>query len=257
MEETMERTQLQTVQEFTLPEVSPATDDAIVAYLRRNYKFAEIAAEAERDALILNICDRFGITLSEQELQAAGNEFRLEHRLLGGAETLAWLSQQRISVEDWSQGIRVELLKKKLKEHLFSDQVDTHYLSNRKDYKRVAISRIIVKNLTDALKIVQKLREEPALFCALALEYSNSQATKEKGGFAGINFLSRLMPEIKQAIFEAQEGQIVGPIETKLGYHIIKVEKLFPVELNELVRQEVLDTLFQGWLKEQGFSTHR
>lgn len=85
-------------------------------------------------------------------------------------ETLAWLQEQRITVEDWSQGIRVDLLTKKLKEHLFGDTVDAHYISNRNDYKRVALSQILVRELPDALKVAHALREENASFCALALE---------------------------------------------------------------------------------------
>lgn len=53
-----------------------------------------------------------------------------------------------------------------------------------------------------------------------------------------------------QAIADAQEGEIIAPIQTKLGYHIIKIEKWFPAELSELVREDILDVLFEGWLKK-------
>ncbi|MFB2879428.1 peptidylprolyl isomerase [Floridanema aerugineum] len=56
------------------------------------------------------------------------------------------------------------------------------------------------------------------------------------------------MPEIAEAILEAKEGEAIGPIQTKLGYHIVKIEKWFPIELNE-VREQVLETLFQEWLE--------
>jgi hypothetical protein len=144
MPETLEVTELQSVQESGLPEISPATDAEILAYLRRSHKIAEIAASAEHEALILALCEQRSITVSEEELQAAGNEFRLKHKLLGASETLSWLSEQRITVEDWTQGIRVALLIKNLKEHLFGASVDGHYLSNRKDYRRIAFSQILV-----------------------------------------------------------------------------------------------------------------
>ena len=257
MQETLEAMQLKSVQKSGLPEISPATDADILAYLRRSHKIAEIAALAEHEALILALCEQRGITVSEEELQAAGNEFRLKHKLLGTSETLAWLQEQRITVEDWTQGIRVALLIKNLKEHLFGASVDSHYLSNRKDYRRIALSQILVRDLTDALKIVSKLQEDKAAFCALAIEYSKGQQSKEKGGFAGIHFLSKLMPEVAQAISEATAGEVIGPLQTKLGYHIIKIEKWFPVELNESVREEILESLFRAWLREQSTSAHR
>ena len=246
----MSTTKLQPEQEFALPAVSPATHEDIIAYLRRSYKLAEISALAERDALILDVCDRLGITISDEELQAAGDTFRLDHKLLGASETLAWLQQQQITVEDWSQGIRVILLTKKLKEHLFRDAIDTHYVSNRNNYKRVALSQILVRDLPDALKVAHALREENASFCALALEYSKGKQSKENGGFVGICFIAKLLPEIAQAISEAKEGEAIGPIQSKLGYHIVRVEKWFLTELNELVREEILDSLFQNWLQE-------
>jgi len=251
MQETLEATQLPSGQESVLSAISPATDEDIIAYLRRSHKIGEIAALAEREALILALCEQHSITVSDDQLQEAGDAFRREHRMLGASETLSWLSKHRITVEDWTQGIRFALLEKKLKEHLFGASVDSHYLSNRKDYRRIALSQILVRELPDALKIVSKLQEDKAAFCALAIEYSKGQQSKEKGGFAGIHFLSKLMPEVAQAVSDVKEGEVIAPIETKLGYHIIKIEKWFPVELSESVREEILESLFQAWLREQ------
>jgi parvulin-like peptidyl-prolyl isomerase len=245
---TSEKTEFEFTEKLVLPKISPATNENIISYLRRSYKLAEIATLAERDALILKVCDRLAITISDEELQAAGDTFRLEHKLLGASETLAWLQEQRITVEDWSQGIRVALLTKKLKEHLFGDAVDAHYISNRNDYKRVALSQILVRDLPDALEVAHALREENASFCGLALEYSKGKQSKENGGFVGICFVAKLLPKIAQAISEAKEGEVIGPIQTQLGYHIIRVEKTFPIELTESVRKEILNSLFQSWL---------
>ena len=112
---------------FQHPDITRATDDEIANYLRRTYKIAEIAVSIEQDAIIIKTCEELGLIVSDEELQAAGDAFRLEHKLLGAAKTLAWLEQQRISAEDWTQGIRIKLLTQKLKEHLFADAIDAHY----------------------------------------------------------------------------------------------------------------------------------
>ncbi|WP_416212546.1 peptidylprolyl isomerase [Nostoc sp. ChiQUE01b] len=240
--------ELESTDKFVLPEIALATNEDVIAYLRRSHKIAEITVLAERDALVLSLCEQFDITISDEELQAAGDTFRLEHKLLGASETLAWLQKQQISVEDWTQGFRVALLTNKLKEHLFGDSVDSHYLSNRNHYKRVALSQILVSDLTDALKIIYTIREENASFCALALEHSKGKQSRDNGGFVGIRFLSELMPEIAQVIALAKEGEVIEPVQTKLGYHILRIEKWFPAELSE-IREQVLETLFQAWLK--------
>lgn len=238
----------ETLEKLVFPEILPASDEAVVAYLRHSYKFAEMAALAERDTLILAVCQQLGISISDEELQVAGDAFRLEHKLLGASETLAWLGKQRISPEDWSQGIRVSLLTHKLKEHLFGEAVDNYYMTNRDDYRRVALSQILVRDLTEALKIAQSLSVENASFCALALEHSKGKRSQQNAGFVGIQFLAELLPEIAKAVAEAKEGEVVGPIQTKLGYHILRIEKRFSAELGE-VREQVLESLFQAWLQ--------
>ncbi|WP_375443204.1 peptidylprolyl isomerase [uncultured Nostoc sp.] len=240
--------ELKSIEKFALPEIALATNEDVIVYLRYSHKIAEYAALAEHDALVLRICEEFGITIADEELQAAGDTFRLEHKLLGVSETLAWLQKQRISVEDWSKGIRLDLLTKKLKEYLFGDAVDSHYLSNRQDYQRVALSQILVSDITEAQKVTYAIRESNESFCALALEYSKGKQSKQNGGFVGIRFLSELMSEITQAIAQAKEGEVIGPIQTKLGYHILKIEKYFPTEFNES-REQILESLFQNWLQ--------
>ena len=238
-----------TLEKLTLPKISPATNEEIIAYLRHSHQIAEIAASAEREGLFFKLCEQLGITVSDEELQAAGDAFREEHQLLEASETMAWLEKQRISVEDWSQGIRVSLLTQKLQEHLFGEMVDDHYMSNRDDYQRVALSQILVRDLTEARKIAKALREENASFCALALEHSKGKQSREKGGFTGIRFLRQMLPEIAEAIAGAKEGELIGPVQTELAYHILKVEKWFPAQMSQ-VREQVLESLFQAWLQK-------
>ncbi len=257
MKNSLEKAELPIFQEFTPPEVSAATDEDIIAYLRYSCRMAEIAALAERNALILDACKQLDVTVSDEELQAAGDAFRLDHKLLGAAETIAWLSQQRIAVEDWSQGIIVKLLTKKLKEHLFGAYLDTHYLQNRHDYRRVALSQILLHDIADAQKVMRAIREEQASFCALSLEYSKGKQSRESGGFVGIRFVTELIPEIAKVIGEAKKGEVLEPIHTKLGYHIIKVEKWFPIELSESVREQILESLFQAWLQGKSNSKYK
>jgi parvulin-like peptidyl-prolyl isomerase len=121
-------------------------------------------------------------------------------------------------------------------------------LTNREEYHRAAFSQILVSELPDAWQIVQKLRSGQASFCAMALEHSKAQLSRKQGGFVGVRFLSTLMSEIKEAITGVAEGEIIDPIKTHLGYHVLRIEKWFPPTLNEAVLEEILEVLFQQWL---------
>ncbi len=246
-------------QEFSFPEIPPVTEKDAIAYLRRSAKFAEIAAAAEWDALILAICEQLGVDVSEEEWQEAGDDFRQKHKLWGIEETMAWLNQQRISIEEWSEGVRVALLEKKLKESLFGAATDGEYTVNRDRYARIALSQILVPDLATAWKIVQILREGHASFCTLALEYSKGKQSQENGGFVGVRYVVELLPEIAEAVNNAKEGEIIGPVQSSLGYHVLRVEKCFPIELNQQVREQVMNASFQLWLqawKEKKFQNY-
>ncbi|QIR37105.1 peptidylprolyl isomerase [Tolypothrix sp. PCC 7910] len=244
---------LDSIPQLTFPKITPASDEDILAYLRHSFTIATIAAAAEQNTYILKVCEHLGITVTDEELQAAGDLFRQNHKLLGVSETIAWLTQQRITAEDWTQGIRLSLLTQKLKEHLFGENVGAHYINNRDNYQRVALSQILVKNLTTANNIVQLLQANQVSFPALALEYSQGKQSKENGGFVGIRFLAELLPEIATAITDVHEGEIVGPIQTPIGYHILRIEKWLPANLSE-IREEILESLFQAWLQTKQLS---
>jgi parvulin-like peptidyl-prolyl isomerase len=238
--------------ELAAPKVEPVSDPEILHYLRCSFKIAEVATLAEQELVVIQACEQLGLTVLDQELQAAGDAFRLEHKLAGASETFAWLEKQRITVEEWSEGVRNQLLKQKLKERLFSNAIDIHYLGYRQEYDRVALSQILVQDLASAIKIVHTLKDTPTAFCALALEHSQAQNSRQNGGFVGVRFVSELLPEIKQAIADRQEGELIGPVQTQLGYHILKLEKRFPTHLSEAVRTEIMNTLFQAWLQTDG-----
>ena len=60
-----------------------------------------------------------------------------------------------------------------------------------------------------------------------------------------------LSPQMEAAVFGSDEGDVVGPIKTYMGYHIIKVEKILPGELNERTKAVIKNVLFGNWLAEE------
>jgi parvulin-like peptidyl-prolyl isomerase len=234
----------------TIEPSTQTTDDAIAAYLRRTLQFAVFASLHQQEVMILKVCESLNLTVSDAEIQAYGDEFRWQHRLLGAADTVAWLAQQQISIEDWAEGLRIELLTAKLKEHLFGGVIDSTYISDRQKFRRVALSQILLQDSLEALKIKQQLEQDISLFCKIALEHSQASASKNNGGFLGIRFVADLIPAIQEVIVDANEGELLGPIQTELGYHLVKVEKIFPVALDKPVRAKLMDYLWQNWLQE-------
>lgn len=231
-------------------EIEPATELQIIDYLKSSRQYIKLATEVESNNVLQNIGKQLNIQVSEDEIQEFGDNFRKENRLYGESETLDWLSAQRIDAEDWSKGIYLQILIQKIKESVVGASVDSYYMSNRSICRRVALSQILVGDLTTATKIVESVRNKNESFCALALEFSQGKQSKENGGFAGIKFVAELLPEIATAIEQAEAGCVLDPVQSRLGYHILRVEKWFPPALNE-IRESLIDYLFQSWIGDR------
>ena len=68
-----------------------------------------------------------------------------------------------------------------------------------------------------------------------------------KGGNLGWFNRGQLLPEFEVASFDAKEGDIVGPILTEYGFHVIKVNEKRAVEDNEQVNaSHILLTIQPG-----------
>jgi parvulin-like peptidyl-prolyl isomerase len=233
-----------------LPKIEPANDQQVLDCLKSSQQYTAFAAEAERNLLIENIAKQLNITVSEDEIQEFADNFRKKNKLYGETETMEWLSMQRITTEDWSKGVYLQLLTHKVKEEIAGENADSYYFANRNACRRVAVSQILVDNLTTAMKVVESIRQQKDSFCALALDFSQGKQSRENGGFAGVKFVAELLPEVAAAIEEAAIGEVLDPVKSKIGYHILRVEKWYPAEFTE-VRDAVIDYLFHAWVSEK------
>ena len=78
-------------------------------------------------------------------------------------------------------------------------------------------------------------------FEKLARAYSDDQTSKTKGGDLGYFAPGRMVPEFEGAAFYTDPGEITDIVETKYGYHIIKVED--HIEARERSFEELKDTI--------------
>jgi len=60
-------------------------------------------------------------------------------------------------------------------------------------------------------------------FSLLASQYSKDPGTQQRGGDLGWFGKGRMVKPFEEAAFKAKVGQIVGPVRTSFGYHIIKI----------------------------------
>ena len=75
-----------------------------------------------------------------------------------------------------------------------------------------------------ALDVMARL-ESGESFEALARQYSQDPGSAARGGDLGWFGKGRMVPPFENAAFAATVGEVVGPVESDFGYHLIKVER--------------------------------
>ena len=88
-------------------------------------------------------------------------------------------------------------------------------------------------------------------FADLAKAASNDTGSGAEGGELGWSSPDTYTPAFKDAVLNAEIGQIVGPVETEFGYHIIQVHAREVRELTPSQLSTARSEAYQTWLDEQ------
>jgi hypothetical protein len=124
-------------------------------------------------------------------------------------------------------------------------------------YDRVAARHILTETEAEADEALARL-EAGEDFAEVAAEMSIDPGSAEEGGSLGEFGRGQMVPEFEDAAFAATEGEVVGPVESQFGFHIIEVTSRVQLELADVedeIREELRQTLdadaTQEWLQGQ------
>jgi len=88
--------------------------------------------------------------------------------------------------------------------------------------QKVNASHILVKTEGEAYVALKEIRDGKS-FEEVAKEKSICPS-KRKGGSLGWFGRNQMVKEFEVAAFAAKKGQIIGPVKTQFGYHIIRID---------------------------------
>lgn len=90
--------------------------------------------------------------------------------------------------------------------------------------KQINASHILVKTEGDAKEVLYDINHGNS-FEDVAREKSSCPSAKE-GGSLGWFGRGQMVKEFENACFSAKKGDIIGPVKTQFGYHIIRVNDI-------------------------------
>ena len=192
-----------------------------------------------------------GVEVTPEEIQVAADEFRKVNNLQRAEDTLAWLQQRELAVEDFEAMIHFSVLQSKLAKHLFADQVDAYFAAHQLEQMGVALYEVILEDEDIALELFYGLKEGEITFFEVAQQYVQETELRRRGAYRGILKRTELSAEISSAVFASSPPQLLKPILTADGIHLIYVEEIFKPDLNEKVEDMVISTLFSEWIKQK------
>jgi parvulin-like peptidyl-prolyl isomerase len=192
-----------------------------------------------------------GIKLETEELQEGADRFRLMLHLKTAQDTFNWLENHGLTVDDFEETIANNLMAGKLAQHLFGDGVETYFIEHYLDYTSIAMYEMVLDDEDLAMEVFYALQESEMSFAEAANQYIHDVELRRKGGYCGIVRRYDLKPEIAAAVFAAKPPQILKPIVTTRGVHLIKLEELVQPQLDEQLRDRIIRDLFRAWLKQE------
>lgn len=181
-----------------------------------------------------------GIALTEEELEA-----QIEADIAAGGGQAAfdeWLQAVGQDRDDYKEMLRQSMLSQRVMEAVTAEV--------GAEAEQVHARHIVVDSEESAREILAML-QQGADFAALAREYSLDQATKDNGGDLGWFPRKLVAPELENAAFALQPGQVSDAVRLGEEVHILQVvEREAARPLEPEVQLDLRLAIFEQWLAE-------
>lgn len=227
------------------------TEKDILDRIKLTSKVPEVIEQIIACKIITDTAKDAGIKVETEELQQAADQIRLANKLESVEETWQWLEKHGLSLDDFEKMISDTLLYTKVAQHLFSHQVERYFFEHQLDYSGAFISEIILEDKDLALELFYAIQENEMTFYDAAHQYIQDIELRRKGGYQGMVRRQDLKSEISAAVFAAKPPQLLKPIVTAKGVHLIFVAEIVSPQLNHSLRYQILLNLFSEWLQQQ------
>lgn len=189
-------------------------------------------------------------SLTPEETFKACQQFYQQHQLNTDADLEAWLLSRGLSREQLNHLITRNTKLEKFKLSNWGFKLESYFLQRKANLDRVIYSLIRVKDIGVAQELYFRIQEGEQSFSQLAKEYSQGSEA-ETGGLLGPVELSVPHQNLAAMLTASQPEQLLPP--TRLGEWIVivRLEKFISAQLNESMRQRLLNELFETWIQTQ------
>lgn len=218
--------------------------EELIPFLVGNELLPQVLCEAIVDRAISEI------RCTSEEIDRSCQGFYRYWRLDSDEKRENWRSRYGLTPARLEQLATRKLRIEKFKEKTWGRQIDSEFLERKRQLDRVIYSLIRTKDIGLAIELYFRILEGEQSFAELAPKYSEGAEADTHGIVGPIEF-GDLNPPFAQFLYTCPPGQVQPPIGFGEWQLLVCLEKILPAQLDDAMRQRLLQAKFDAWLKEQ------
>lgn len=205
---------------------------------------AQLQREMTIDQAIANII------CTPEEIHNARQQFCQQHQINTESELKTWLTDHYLTPEDLDILVVRSQRIEKFQQHTWGHHLESYFLKRKRQLDRLVYLLLRTRDSYLAQELYLRLQGNEQSFVDLAREYSEGTEA-QTGGFVGPVEASTLHPALVQRLITSQPGELLTPMRLGDWIVIVQLEKIIPAQLDTVIRQRLLNELFENWLTER------
>lgn len=187
---------------------------------------AQILTDLIRTEILRGAAEEFDLEWSQQEI----SDERAELAEQAGGEEALQQQLETVNISDEELEARLvdrviqDKLGAELAEPVSDEQIRQTYDENASgEYgEQVEVRHILTETEEEAQAALERIQSGED-FATVAQEVSTDTGSAQNGGDLGLVARGRTVPEFEEAAFDAEVGELVGPVESQFGFHVLEV----------------------------------
>ena len=189
------------------------------------------------------------ISCETEEIEQAQQRFYESNRIVDKAQRQAWLEYYGITQTELGELAVRELKLEKFKQSQWGDQLETVFFKHKAKFDKVLYSILRTSKLEVAQELFFRIQAGEQSFADAARDYAEGPEA-HTGGLIGPVEVSQIHPILVQKLMSSQPGQLHLPVQIDSWFVIVQLEKQIPAQLDQTIRQKLLDSLLDNWIQE-------
>ncbi|NET50718.1 MAG: peptidylprolyl isomerase, partial [Merismopedia sp. SIO2A8] len=191
-----------------------------------------------------------GVDCTEEEKSSACEQFYAQNQITDDAARQTWLQRFGMTQSQLEalavRGLRID----KFKQDKWGIKLESYFLERKGTLDKVIYSLIRTKDIGIAQEVYFRINDGEQTFAELAREYSQGPEAQTDGLIGPVE-LNVPHPALANLLSRSQPGELSPPTRVGEWMVIVRLERFIPCQMDDTMRQRLLDEQFKKWLQEE------